>query len=166
VPSVEGSAFRLHSKSLAPGKGECPLARQVYEIPWVLIKKVLSEVPLCAHFAAAAWYRADVLAHGGQFDSTVDHRRTINHGLYLDNHRSKNVVLCLQMTLVGSSCKAGATNLTVDPTMLVVGGCSSWRFVFSILLVCVGLTHPSRNANHDFCLGRIRKQSELFKQSD
>ncbi len=70
------------------------------------------------------------------------------------------------MTLVRSSCKAGATNLTVDPTTLVVGGCSSRRFVFGILLFCVGLAYPSRDANHDFRLGRIHEQTDLFKQSN
>ena len=72
------------------------------------------------------------------------------------------------MTLVGSSCKAGATNLTADPTTLVVGGCSSRRFVFvfGILLLCAGLVYPSWDANHDFCLGRICKQTNPFKQFD
>jgi hypothetical protein len=70
------------------------------------------------------------------------------------------------MTLVRSSCKAGATNLTVNPTTLVVGGCSSRRFVFGILLFCVGLAYPSWDANHDFCLGRIGEQTNPFKQSD
>jgi hypothetical protein len=132
----------------------------------VSIKKVSSKVPLCARFAAAARYQANVLAHDRRFDSTVDHRWTIDHDLSLENHNSKHVVLCLQMTLVGSSCKAGAANLTVNPTTLVVGGCSSQRFVFGILLICVGLTYLSQNANHDFRLGCICKQSDPFKQSN
>jgi hypothetical protein len=70
------------------------------------------------------------------------------------------------MTLVRSSCKAGATNLTVNPTALVVGSCSSWRFVFGILLFCVGLVYLSQDANHDLCLGRICEQTNLFNQSD
>jgi hypothetical protein len=52
-----------------------------------------SEIPLCARLATAGWYRADVLAHGDQFDSTVDHRRTIDHDLPLEDHRSKNIML-------------------------------------------------------------------------
>jgi hypothetical protein len=52
-----------------------------------------SEIPLRARLATAVWYQADVLAHGDQFNSTVDHRRTIDHDLLLEDHRSKNVVL-------------------------------------------------------------------------
>jgi hypothetical protein len=114
-----------------------------------------SEVPLRARLTTAARYRADVLAHSNQFDSKVDHRWMINHDLLLENHRSKNVVLYLQMTLVRSSCKDGATNLTVNPTTCVVDGCSSRRIVCSILLFCVGLAYSSQDANHDFLHGWI-----------
>ena len=70
------------------------------------------------------------------------------------------------MTLVGSSCKAGTANLTVDSTTLVVGGCSSQRFVLAYCSFCVGLAYLSQDAYHDFCLGRICKQTNPFKQSD
>jgi hypothetical protein len=66
----------------------------------------------------------------------------IDHDLPLENHRSKNVVLHLQMTLVGSSCKNGTTNLTVDAAALVVSGCSSTQLVSS-LPTASHLTTPS-----------------------
>jgi hypothetical protein len=91
---------------------------------------------------------------------------TIDHDLPLENHRSKNIVLHLQMTLVGFSCKAGATKLTVNATTLVVGGCFSWRFVFGILILCIGLAYPSRNADHEFPFSCICKQTNPFKQSN
>jgi hypothetical protein len=46
----------------------------------------------------------------------------INHNVLLENKGLKNVVLGLQMTLIGSSCKAGTTNFTVHSTTLTVGG--------------------------------------------
>ncbi len=70
------------------------------------------------------------------------------------------------MTLVGSSCKAGTANLTVNLTMLVVGGCSSQRFVCGILLFRLGLAYLSQDAFHEFCLGQICKQTNPSKQSN
>jgi hypothetical protein len=125
-----------------------------------------SQSPLCPCFANALRYRADVHARAQQFNSTVYHRWTIHHYVSLQNHRAKNVMLWFQMTLMGSSCKAGAANLTVDATTLPVGGCSSLRFVLGILLLCVTLSYPARNAYHCFCFGSVRKQTDPFKQSD
>ncbi len=75
-------------------------------------------------------------------------------------------MLRFQVTLVGSSCKAGAANLTVDATTLPVRGCSSLRFVLGILLLCVTLSYPSRNAYYRFHFGSVCKQTNPFKQSD
>jgi hypothetical protein len=75
-------------------------------------------------------------------------------------------MLQFQVTLVGSSCKAGAANLTVDATTIPVGGCSSLRFVLGILLLCVTLSYLSRNAYHCYHFVSVRKQTNQFKQSD
>jgi len=77
--------------------------------------------------------------------------------------------LQLKMTLVRSNCKAaGATNLTVNPSRLVVHGCSSWKFAFGILLLCAGPLYSSQDAYqyHDFCLGCICEETNLLKQSN
>ena len=70
------------------------------------------------------------------------------------------------MTLVGSSCKAGAANLTVNATTLLVSGCYSLRLVVGIPFLDVTLSYPPRNAHHDFCLGGVREKTDPFKQSD
>ena len=75
-------------------------------------------------------------------------------------------MLRFQMTLVGSSCKAGAANLTVDATTFPVGGCLSRRFVVGILLLHITLSYLPRNAYHAFCLGSICEKTNPFKQSD
>jgi hypothetical protein len=75
-------------------------------------------------------------------------------------------MLRFQMTLVGSSCKAGAANLTVDATTFPVGGCLSRRFVVGILLLHITLSYLPRNAYHAFCLGSICERTNPFKQSD
>ncbi len=75
-------------------------------------------------------------------------------------------MLRFQMTLVCSSRKAGAANLTVDTTTLLVGGCYSLRLVFGIPFFGVTLSYPSRNAQHDFRFGGVCEKTYLFKQSD
>ncbi len=67
------------------------------------------------------------------------------------------------MTLVRSSCKAGAANLTVNLTTLFVSICSSQRLVFCILFFCIGLVYLSRDAYHDFCLGPIHEETDPLK---
>ena len=75
-------------------------------------------------------------------------------------------MLQFQMTLVGSSRKAGAANLTVDATTLLVGGCYSLRLLVGVLLFGVTLSYPPRNAHHDFRLGGICEKTNPFKQFD
>ena len=70
------------------------------------------------------------------------------------------------MTLVGSSCKAGAADLTIDGTTLLVGGCYSLRFVVGVPFFGVTFSYCSRNAHHDFCLGGICEKTNQFKQSN
>ncbi len=130
------------------------------------IKKMPSQSPLCARLADAVQYRAEVRARAQQFNSTVDHSWLIHYYVSLQNHRAKHVVLCLQMTLIGSSCKAGTANLTVDASTLLVGGCYSLRLVVGVLLLCITLSYPSRNAHHGFHLGGVCEKTNTFKQFD
>ena len=125
-----------------------------------------SQSPLRARLADAVRYRAEVFARAERLDSTVYHSRAVHCNVPLQDHRAKHVMLRFQMTLVGSSRKAGTANLTVDATTLLVGGCYSLRLVIGILLLCVTLSYPPRNTHHDFRLGGVREKTDPFKQSD
>ncbi len=70
------------------------------------------------------------------------------------------------MTSAGSSIQAGAANLTVDATTLLVGSCYSLRLVVGILFLGITLSYPPRNVHRGFCLGGVCEKTNPFKQSD
>ncbi len=73
-------------------------------------------------------------------------------------------MLGLQMALEGFSCKAGATDVTVNPTML--RSCCIPRLSACVLHFCLGTSYLFRHTDHDLHCGRICQEANSFKQFD
>jgi hypothetical protein len=73
-------------------------------------------------------------------------------------------MLGLQVAPERFSCKAGATDITINLTTL----CSRCdpRLMASIFRIHLGNLYLSWHTHHDFCLVRICQLADLFKKFD
>jgi hypothetical protein len=92
----------------------------------------------------------------------VDLCRACNGNASVEYEQPKNVMLGLQMAFEGFGRKAGATDVTINPTTL--RGCCAPRPLASIFRFCRGNLYLPWHADHDFCLVGIRQEADSLKQ--
>ncbi len=126
--------------------------------PWLACKQVPEDVAtenvgidcIWCSKAHTQWHQAIVDAGGGRFNSTVDLCRMCNNYVPVEYEQPENVMLGLQVAPEGFSYKAGATDVTINPTTLR-SRCNP-RLLACIFYLCWGNSYLSPHTHHDFCL--------------
>jgi hypothetical protein len=94
----------------------------------------------------------------------VDLCRTCNDDISVEYKQQENIMLGLQMALEGFSRKAGATDVTVNPTTLC--SCCVPRLLACVLHFHLGTLYLFQHADHDLQLIHICQEANSFKQFD
>jgi hypothetical protein len=87
-----------------------------------------------------------------------------NDDISVEYKQPENVMLGLQMALEGFSCKAGTTDVTVNPPTLC--SCCVPRLLACVVHFCLGTSYLSWHTDHDLHLVLICQEADSFKQFD